>query len=203
MSHFLLSFFSPGSLSWAGFIGLSIALLGEAGVCILPSKWTSTHRELAFAFAVLAAGAYAVERVGDDAIIAALEIRANTAEAKLADRTWSDVSIARIGAAVASFGGQRFTMNTYWQDPEPTNFTKRLGEAALIGIAHWQFIQPKAHLVGRVTGITVDVADNADDQSHKAAAALVGAIKAEYPDAKLGNDQSDATMISITVGVKR
>jgi hypothetical protein len=203
MGSFLLSFASPESLSWAGFVGLIIALIGEAAIYVISKSWKTFHREAAFVFAVLAAGAYAIERVGDDAIIASLDRRAELAENKLADRKLSDSEIARIGAAVVPFAGQHFTMNTYWQDPEPTNFTKRIGEAALITIGYWQFMRPTSHLVGLVTGVTVDVADAADDKSHSAAEALVGALKAENVDAKLGNDQADKTMISITVGIKR
>jgi hypothetical protein len=84
MGSFLLSIASPETLSWAGFVVLAIALVGEAAVCIIPPKWETLHRELAFAFAILAAGAYAVERVGDDAIIDALKVRATTAESNAA-----------------------------------------------------------------------------------------------------------------------
>jgi len=203
MAHFLLSKFSPESVSWAGFVGLIIALIGEAAVYVISKRWKTFHRHAAFAFAVLAAGAYAIERIGDDAIIASLERRATLAENKLADRKLSDAEVARIGAAVVPFGGQHFTINTYWEYPEPTNFTKRIGEVALIAIGYWQFIRPTLHLVGLVTGVTVDVADGADDRSHSAAEALVAALKAENVDARLGNDQADKTMISITVGIKR
>jgi hypothetical protein len=52
---------------------LIAALVGEAAVYVVSRRWEGFHREAAFVFAVLAAGAYAIERVGDDAIIAALE----------------------------------------------------------------------------------------------------------------------------------
>jgi len=83
----LLSLASPGFLSWAGFVVLAGALVGEAGVCIIPAKWEKLHREMAFAFALLAAAGYAVERIGDDAIIHRLESRAETAEGQLKEIT--------------------------------------------------------------------------------------------------------------------
>lgn len=83
MGTFLLSIASPELLSWTGFVVLAIALIGEVAVCVIPKKWEVVHREAAFAFAVLAAAGYAVERVGDDAIIDALKSRATTANQRL------------------------------------------------------------------------------------------------------------------------
>jgi hypothetical protein len=79
----LLSFASPESLSWTGFAMLAIALAGEVGVFVTPAKWERLHRELAFGFAVLAAVGYMIERVGDDAMLEALNSRATTAESEL------------------------------------------------------------------------------------------------------------------------
>src|SRR6185437_15527214 len=73
MGNFLLSITSPETLSWTGFIGLLIALVGEAAIYIVSKKWKLFHREAAFLFAILAAGSYAIERVGDDAIISGLK----------------------------------------------------------------------------------------------------------------------------------
>ena len=85
MGEFLLSIASPELLSWTGFVILAIALVGEAAVCIIPIKWETFHREAAFAFAILAAAGYAVERVGDDAIIDTLKTRAVAAETVASD----------------------------------------------------------------------------------------------------------------------
>jgi len=75
MGSLLLSYFSPESLSWAGFFVLVFALVGEAGAALVAiiSKGEMFHKELAFVLAIVAAGAYAIERVGDDAIISTLE----------------------------------------------------------------------------------------------------------------------------------
>ena len=83
MGAFLLSKFSAETLSWAGFAILGFALVGEVGVILIPPKWEKLHKELAFGFAVLAAGGYALERVGDEAIMTALQQRADAAEASL------------------------------------------------------------------------------------------------------------------------
>jgi hypothetical protein len=78
MGAFLLSTFSAETLSWTGFAILGLALVGEVAVFLIRSG--RLHKELAFGFAVLAAGGYAVERIGDDAIVKALEARATAAE---------------------------------------------------------------------------------------------------------------------------
>src|SRR5271154_2724010 len=83
MGHFLLSIASAETISWVGFVALGLALVGEVAVILIPPKWERLHKELAFGFAVLAAGGYAVERVGDEAIMAALQHRADSAEASL------------------------------------------------------------------------------------------------------------------------
>jgi hypothetical protein len=83
MGHFLLSIASAETISWIGFVILGLALVGEVGVILIPPKWEKLHKELAFGFAVLAAGGYAIERVGDEAIMSALQTRADAAEASL------------------------------------------------------------------------------------------------------------------------
>jgi hypothetical protein len=83
MRGFLLSIFSAETLSWIGFVTLGAALVGEVAVILIPPKWETLHKELAFGFAVLAAAGYAVERMGDEAIMTALQHRADTAEASL------------------------------------------------------------------------------------------------------------------------
>jgi hypothetical protein len=80
---FLLSIFSAEALSWAGFVILGFALVGEVAVILIPPKWERLQKELAFAFAVFAAGGYALERVGDEAIMTALQQRADSAESTL------------------------------------------------------------------------------------------------------------------------
>lgn len=83
MGTFLLSIFSAEALSWIGFVTLGAALVGEVAVILIPPKWERLHKELAFGFAVLAAAGYAVERLGDETIMAALQHRADAAEASL------------------------------------------------------------------------------------------------------------------------
>lgn len=83
MGGFLLSIASPETLSFVGFVTLAAAMLGEVAVIIIPAKLERLHKELAFGFAVLAAAGYAIERIGDDAIVSALQQRAGAAEDSL------------------------------------------------------------------------------------------------------------------------
>jgi hypothetical protein len=112
MGNFLLSVASPEFLSWTGFVVLAIALVGEAAICVIPKKWETVYREAAFAFAVLAAGGYAIERVGDDAIIDALRSRAATAESAVTKlkvpRTLTPERQRAIASATSAFKGQRY-----------------------------------------------------------------------------------------------
>lgn len=101
MGSFLLSVFSAEALSWAGFVVLIVALLGEAGIWLIPKKWEMLHAELAFALAIVAAGGYAIERVGDDAIIEALK--------KQSAHFLADAESARSDAANASAAAAQAT----------------------------------------------------------------------------------------------
>jgi hypothetical protein len=83
MGSWLLSLASAETISWSGFIILIVALLGEASVFLIPSSREKLHAELAFGFAILAAAGVAVETIGNDAIVTALQQRADSAEASL------------------------------------------------------------------------------------------------------------------------
>jgi hypothetical protein len=206
MGTFLLSITSAESLSWIGFVVLAIALIGEAGICVIPAKWEKMHRDGAFAFAILAAAGYAVERVGDDAILDALKMRATSAEDTLkkitADRSLTDEQVARMASMLLPFAGQQFTINTYWQDREPTKFSKRIGDNALIAGARWQYVRPTGILVARISGIVVSVSHDADEMTRGAASALISAFKAVDLDASLNEDTQDKAVISMTIGIK-
>ena len=80
---FLLSIASPETISWAGFAVLIGAMVGEVGVCLIPPKWDNFHAHMTFVLLLLAAAGYSVERIGDDAIVSALEGRATAAESKI------------------------------------------------------------------------------------------------------------------------
>jgi hypothetical protein len=85
MRGWLLSYFSPETLSWYGFVVLVAALVGEAGNALIAiiTGWEKAQKELALVLAIAAAGAYAIERIGDDAIVQALENRSAAAEGEL------------------------------------------------------------------------------------------------------------------------
>jgi hypothetical protein len=61
---------SPEAVSWIGFITFGIALIGAAGLFLLSDKLGKLHKSLGGGLAVLAACGYAIERIGDAAIIA-------------------------------------------------------------------------------------------------------------------------------------
>jgi hypothetical protein len=83
MGALLLSIASPETISWAGFVMLIVALMGEAFVFFIPPSREKLHKELAFGFAILAAAGVAVETIGNDAIVEALQHRADAAETSL------------------------------------------------------------------------------------------------------------------------
>lgn len=202
MSVFLLSLASAYFWSKAGYWLLAVGLLGDLAVIFIPARKHLLEKCLAGLFTLTIFAGVVVGHIGDNAILVAVEKRAVKAEQKLADRSLSDEQIAQIGARLIQFAGQRFTMNTYWNDREPNSFTKRIGEDALITHAHWQFVRPNGFLVGIIGGLTVDVANDADEKTKTAASALVSALKDEDVVATLSHDQTDATLISITVGTK-
>jgi hypothetical protein len=109
MGNFLLSITSPELLSWVGFVVLAIALVGEAAVWIFPKTLEATA---AFVFAILAASGYAVERVGDDAIIDALKNRATIAESAFtkikAPRTLRAERQQAVADVAQLYRGQRY-----------------------------------------------------------------------------------------------
>jgi hypothetical protein len=203
MSDLFLAIASPETLSRIGLILLLLGLLGEVGVLLIPTEKHLLHNLLGIWFAAVVLVGVMVGHIGDDAIIEALTKRATTAEKKLADRTLSNEQIASIGRQLVPFAGQRFTIHTYWTNPEPTNFAKRIGNDALIAAAHWTFVKPDGFLVGAVDAVTVNVASDSDEKTKGAGKALVSALKDANVDAMLGSDQADKTLIDITVGIKR
>jgi hypothetical protein len=176
MGAFLLSIASPESLSWIGFVVLAAALVGEAAVCIIPKKWETLHRELVFAFAVLAAGGYAVERVGDDAIIHALESRAASAEKELAKsrpRILDKAQQESVRQSISRFSGLQFDIITYPDDKESRNLLVQIGEALLA--SGWQFKPPPARgflFAELVEGVEVEYAPSRATDMKPAAEAL-------------------------------
>jgi len=181
MGTFLLSVTSPESLSWIGFVVLAIALVGEAATCIIPAKWGTLHREAAFAFAILAAGGYAVERVGDDAIIDVLKDRTKTAEAVLAkipkSRTLTTEQSNKLQAALKSFSGEYMDVRIYPNNSEIKGIEKQL-EDALMG-AGWQInvFQQLSGGPSITPGMVVQVDPSVEPRAKEAAAILVRALK--------------------------
>jgi hypothetical protein len=140
MNELLLSIAPPEFLSWIGFVALAIALLGEVGVYIIPPKWEALHGAAVFGFAALAVAGYAVERIGDDAIIDALKHRATTAESALTKlktpRTLTPERQQFVAEAVRSFAGQRYET--------------AISQAADDGLAFWESLYATLEKAGWV-----------------------------------------------------
>jgi hypothetical protein len=227
MGDFLLSIASPDSLSWTGFVVLAIALLGEAAIFIIPENF---HGGFAFAFAVLAAGGYAVERVGDDAIIDGLKVRITTDEKTitalksatpgLPDRSLTLEQQRLVAEAVKLFPGTPFVVSIL-NDPEPIDLLPQI-ENPLIA-AHWvekdwppgnssviiQYTRAGKPGVGlntvRVLYVQADVSRASD--LGPAAIALANVLKAEGIAAKAEVGQMPDTMdknaVQIQIGKKQ
>jgi hypothetical protein len=136
--EFLLSIASPQAVSWAGFIILGIALVGEAGLGVVPIKWERLHKELAFVFAVLAAGGYAIERIGDDAVLGKITQKADQAELALQKfrepRSISQDAAAKIIAEMQKFPKTPVVFGVV-QEAEPIALMERL--SAVLISAGW------------------------------------------------------------------
>ena len=180
MGHFLLSIASAETISWIGFITLGLALVGEVGVILIPPKWEKLHKELAFGFAVLAAGGYAVERVGDEAIMTALQQRADVAETSLrkltADRIPTTDQVGAIVKTLAKFSGQEYQIVTFWDMREPLALANRVH--SILQSSGWKYIpyETATMMLGGIEGIQVWVHPTADEQVRNAANALVDAL---------------------------
>jgi hypothetical protein len=58
-------------------------------------------------------------------------------------------------------------------------------------------------LVGSLTGVTVDVSDEASPATKSAALALVEGLQSLKVDARKGSDEADKTLVSLTIGNRR
>ena len=145
MGYFLLSIASPDSLSWMGFSVLIAAMVGEVGVCLIPSQWDGFHKHATFILLTLAAAGYSIERVGDDAIITALEKRAGVAEKSVtklrASRVVPNDDAARLSRAMRKYGKRHFWIITQSADPDLSHTEQGLFSLQLSGIlaeAGWE-----------------------------------------------------------------
>ena len=94
-------------------------------------------------------------------------------------------------------------MITYWNLKEPSDFTKRIGDGALIA-AGWVFVKPDRWegFVGIVTGIEVELSEQSDTTAKNAASKLVSALAAEGVTATIRYDPTYKDIIKIQVGMK-
>ncbi len=120
-----------------------------------------------------------------------------------APRSLSDEQVARIHDKMAAFSGQPFGMITYWALEEPTSYARLIGEKTLVA-AGWHFIKAERFeaLVGIVSGIEVQIADDADPKSREAARALVAALAEVDPSTTLRSEPTYKTLIKLQIGIK-
>jgi hypothetical protein len=118
-----------------------------------------------------------------------------------APRFLTDEQIIRIREKMRPFAGQRFGMVTYWDVKEPSDFTKRIGDGALIA-AGWVFVKKFVVLVGIVTGIEIELSEESDSTAKSAANELVSALAAEGIAATIRYDPAYKELIQIQIGMK-
>jgi hypothetical protein len=181
MGGWLLSHFSSETLSSAGFDILIIAMLGEVAVWLVPdhSTW---HKHAAFAFAALAVAGYTIERVGDDAIIAALEHRATVAEAKSAPRKLVPVQQTDVAGKVSKFKDKQFFGQVGVSIPDGRILWASVVKALQDG--GWQLISaegatgtpPASDIINPQVGVAVFVVKD-DADTAEAAGALMQALR--------------------------
>ena len=121
-----------------------------------------------------------------------------------APRSLTDEQVARISEKMRPFAGQRFGMITYWHVKEPSDFTKRIENDALIA-AGWVSIEKFGVLVGMVTGVDVQLCEESDATTKNAANELVSALAAESITATttiIRYGQTHKDLIRIQIGWK-
>lgn len=127
-------------------------------------------------------------------------------EARLADRSLTDVQLTAIANRLKAFSGQEFGMTTFWTLNEPVSLSKRIGQALIAG--GWKFIRPETttHLLGQIGGVFVYVQTSADERTKQAAASLVSALNKEGIMTKLVEKERSPTnpdnRLQLTIGTK-
>jgi hypothetical protein len=221
MPNWLLSYFSPEALSWGGFVVLSLALVGEAGTALIAiiSKGETLHKELTFILALIAAGGYAIERIGDDAILDGIKTRATQAEQQLKKFSPRDLSSAAkqsVAGAVRRFKGQEFNGSVSPAVDDGCSFWKTLKQSLEEG--EWIRAPLAPNMikscdgdagvpVSTNPGVTIQLHAAKQDALSSPAKALAGALTTLHIKADIattGNDQNDAenNVIWIMVGVR-
>jgi hypothetical protein len=119
-----------------------------------------------------------------------------------APRWLTDEQINDLLEKLSAFNRQPFGVITYWNLDEPTKYAKTIGDALLA--AGWQFVRAQQFegLVGVVTGIEVQVADDAPERYKSAAKSLAEALAAVDPSAKLINEPIYKELVKIQIGMK-
>jgi hypothetical protein len=209
MGELLLSIAPPELLSGLGFLLLAIGLLGEVAVLVEPFESHWTHKPLGFAFAAVVLAGYVIGHIGDDAVTARSERRAQIAETALkkitSDRALSDEQFAILVHALRPFEGQEYQITTYWDMREPLAIANRVHSA--LQSASWNYVPPASAtmLLGGIEGVQVWVHPAADNQVRNAATALVEVLKAANmsPVLKEQNPQNPKdNKIGINLGAK-
>jgi hypothetical protein len=99
--------------------------------------------------------------------------------AVMAARELSNAQIANVAKAVTQFGGQSFTVTTYWDSKEPLGLANKIATALIA--AKWQYDNEgsKGMMLGGIEGVQVYVHPEASSNAKSAADVLVAALNAE------------------------
>jgi hypothetical protein len=169
-----LSLASPEMVSWAGFVMLAVALLGEVGVYFIHPKREALHGACVFGFAALAVIGYVVERIGDDAVLK-----------RFAPRDLSSIQETAVTDAVRGFGGQKYSVSIAQGIDDGCSFWKTLH--SVLESAHWAYDALKPNDLGACDppagipivsepGVSVFVHREKENEIGRAAVSLASAL---------------------------
>jgi len=194
-------------------------MLGEVAVNLIPPKRTALHGAAAFGFAALAVAGYAIERIGDDAIVNSLETRATNAEQQLKKYTPRDLSSSAqqsVADAVRPFKGQWFNGAVNPGVDDGCTFWKTLRDALQKG--EWVLTSLASNMmkscdgdaavpVSTNPGVAIKLHAARQDALSPAANALAKALLKLHIKATIettDSDQNDAenSIIWVTIGVR-
>jgi len=122
-------------------------------------------------------------------------------EGKQLPRRLSDEQAKRIVDKLRQFKGTRVDFIAYMKDDESLNFANDILHS--LNASGWVYVQEnRGFLFGIISGVIVDVADNADSRLKNAASALVSSLQSEDVAVKSSNDSTYTNKVMVTVGKK-
>jgi hypothetical protein len=118
-----------------------------------------------------------------------------------APRSLDESQVESIREGVSGFAGQQFTINTYWNEKEPADFAKRVGDAILL--AGWSYIRPTGFLIGVVSGVGIQISADSSERQKDAADALNSSLAKVGVQNKIIYEPTYKDKIAIQIGVKK